>query len=65
MISSNNVQCHLLSPFCQVAGEVLAEADDAPVLCIVDPFKSILVRQGHLLESQREDRHPRVKSLSI
>ncbi len=37
-----------LSPFCQVAGEVLAKADDTPVLSIIDPIESICMGQGHL-----------------
>ena len=37
-----------LSPFSQVAGEVLPKADDAPVLSFIDPLKSLVVGQGHL-----------------
>lgn len=37
-----------LSPFGQVAGEVLPEADHAPVLAIIDPIERIRVGQGHL-----------------
>lgn len=37
-----------LSPFCQVAGEVLAKADDPPVLSVVDPIESLSMGQGHL-----------------
>lgn len=38
----------LIPPFCQVAGEVVAEADDTPVFSIIDPIESILMGQGHL-----------------
>lgn len=38
----------LISPFCQVAGEVAAKADDTPVFSVIDPVKRILMGQGHL-----------------
>lgn len=37
-----------LLPLCQVAGEVLAKADDTPVLSIVDSSESISMGQVHL-----------------
>lgn len=37
-----------VSPFSQVAGEVLSKADDTPVLSFVDPLKSLAVGQRHL-----------------
>lgn len=40
-----------LSPFCQVAGEVLAKADDTPVLSVIDPIKSFRMGQGHLKQT--------------
>lgn len=48
-VNSRQQQRLLHSPFCQVAGEVLSEADDAPVLCVIDPIESFLVGQVHLL----------------
>lgn len=38
----------LIPPFCQVAGEVAAKADDTPVLSVIDPVKRLLMGQGHL-----------------
>lgn len=38
----------LLSPFRQVAGEVLAKADDAPVLSVIDPIEGFGMGQVHL-----------------
>ncbi len=36
------------SPFREVACEVLAKADDTPILCIIGPIESILMGQVHL-----------------
>lgn len=38
----------LIPPFCQVAGEVAAKADDTPVFSVIDTIKRILMGQGHL-----------------
>lgn len=38
----------LIPPFCQVAGEVAAKADDTPVFSVIDPVKRILMGQVHL-----------------
>lgn len=38
----------LIPPFCQIAGEVAAKADDTPVFSVIDPVKRILMGQGHL-----------------
>lgn len=60
VITSPSARCHvlaqqiltpdwpLISPFGQVAGEVAAEADDAPVFPVVDAVEGLLVGQVHL-----------------